>query len=142
MATAIVAACLFHELCASLQNCQGLADIHLASLPASASSGFSGNIVATGDSNAASLVHNANWVSKWVDKQVPNDVNYNKLITESPGLNQQTLSAFTKASHNLNRTVLCHASDLNSYKQAVFAGVDRIHHVKQPDVFSHLVASF
>jgi imidazolonepropionase-like amidohydrolase len=66
---------------------------------------------------------------EWVDKQVASGADLIKLIAETPGLDQATLSAATAAAHAQGLSVACHAADYKSVQQTLLAGVDQVHHV-------------
>jgi imidazolonepropionase-like amidohydrolase len=127
--TGLIAACFSKELCASLQNHRGLADVRLASSRATAPGGVIANFSVTIDPRGENLVHNASQAVQWVGRQVETGADYIKLVSETPGgFDQQTFSALTQASHQLNKTVICHAIDYESTKKAIAARVDQVHH--------------
>jgi imidazolonepropionase-like amidohydrolase len=135
--TCVSMACFFPELCRSLQNHVGLVDVVLGSLPASAPGSIHGNIVAAVDRNQNRLVFNSSTAPQWIDEQVASGADFIKLIAESPGLDQETLNALTKRSHEHRKRVTCHAATFDAYEQAAIAKVNDIHHSpidKQIDV--------
>ncbi|KAI0108912.1 putative hydrolase [Nemania sp. FL0031] len=126
--TAMLMACFQPQLCRSLKNHTGLVDIVAGSLPAAAPGSVHGNITIFVDGNGDRLVSNTSMAPQWVDDAVSWGPDFVKLIAESPGLDQQTLDALTKRSHEHGKRVACHASAFDAYNQAATAGVDNIQH--------------
>ncbi|KAJ8128075.1 hypothetical protein O1611_g5559 [Lasiodiplodia mahajangana] len=126
--TTMLMACFQPQLCQSLKNHTGLADILAGSLPAAAPGSVHGNITLFVDGNGHRLISNASMAAQWVDDAVSWGPDFVKLIAESPGLDQQTLNALTKRSHEHGKRVACHASAFDAYNQAATAGVDNIQH--------------
>jgi imidazolonepropionase-like amidohydrolase len=122
--TGVVMACPEPLLCASLQGHVGLPRLVLASTPGAAVNSIHGRMLGLNESTA--LGNNS---IEWVDKQVASGADLIKLIAETPGLDQATLSAATAAAHAQGRSVACHATDYKSVQQALLAGVDHVHHV-------------
>ena len=122
--TGVVMSCPEPRLCASLQDHVGLPRLVLASTPGASADSIHGRGLGLNESTA--LGHNA---TEWVDKQVASGADLIKLIAETPGLDQATLSAATAAAHTRGLGVACHATDYKSVQQALVAGVDQVHHV-------------
>ncbi|KAI1202824.1 putative hydrolase [Nemania serpens] len=138
--TAMLMACFQPQLCQSLKNHIGLVDIVAGSLIAAAPGSMHGNIVVAVDGNEDRLVHNVSMAPQWVDDAVSWGPAFVKLIAESPGLDQETLNALTKRSHEHGKRVACHASAIDAYNQAVTAGVDNIQHAPLDNPISPVVA--
>ncbi|KAI1131826.1 putative hydrolase [Nemania abortiva] len=126
--TTMLMACFQPQLCQSLKNHTGLVDVIAGSLPAAAPGSAHGNITVFVDGNGDRLISNASMAPQWVDDAVSWGPDFVKLIAESPGLDQQTLDALTKSSHEHGKPVACHASAFDAYNQAATAGVDNIQH--------------
>jgi imidazolonepropionase-like amidohydrolase len=129
--TGLIAACFSHDLCVSLRNHRGLPDVRQASSRATAPGGHiaMANFTVTIDPSGENLIHNASQAVQWVGRQVEAGADYIKLVSEAPGgFNRQTFDALTQTSHQLNKTVICHATDYESIKQALAARVDQVHH--------------
>lgn len=122
--TGVVMACPEPQLCASLHGHIGLPRLVLASTPGAAVDSIHGRMLGLNTSTAL-----GNDSSQWVDKQVASGADLIKLIAETPGLDQATLSAATAAAHTRGLGVACHATDYKSVQQAILAGVDQVHHV-------------
>ena len=126
--TGVVMSCPDPRLCASLKGHTGLPRLILASNPGAAVDSIHGTLLGLNASTA--LGHNStSSVTDWVDKQVASGADLIKLIAETPGLDQDTLSAATAAAHARGLDVVCHAVDYKSVQQALAAGVDQVHHV-------------
>lgn len=126
--TGIVMACPEPLLCASLQGHIGLPRLILASSPGAAVGSVHGRLAGLNESTALGP-NSTSSVTDWVDRQVASGADLIKLIAETPGLDQATLTAATVASHARGLSVACHAADYKSVQQAIAAGVDQIHHV-------------
>lgn len=122
--TGVVMACPDPLLCASLQGHVGLPRLVLASTPGAAVDSIHGRLLGLNESTA--LGNNS---MAWVEKQVASGADIIKLIAETPGLDQGTLSTTTAAAHAQGLSVACHAADYKSVQQALLAGVDQVHHV-------------
>lgn len=126
--TGIVMACPDPRLCASLQGHIGLPRLILASTPGAAVDSIHGRLLGLNESTALGY-NSTSSVADWVGKQVASGADLIKLIAETPGLDQATLSAATAVAHARGLDVVCHAADHKSVQQALVAGVDQVHHV-------------
>ena len=124
----VVMACPDLRLCASLQGHIGLPRLILASTPGAAVDSIHGRLLGLNESTALGY-NSTSSVANWIDKQVASGADLIKLIAETPGLDQATLSAATAAAHARGLDVVCHAADHKSVQQALTADVDQVHHV-------------
>jgi imidazolonepropionase-like amidohydrolase len=138
--TGVVAACSSRELCVSLLNHPGLADLRLASTPAMSPLGAVGSKLAASGASGQNLVYNASQAIPWVNNQVDQGSDFIKLISESIGFDQQTLNALTDAAHEQKKTVICHASEYGAVEQAIAAKVDQLHHAPLDKVLDDSLA--
>jgi imidazolonepropionase-like amidohydrolase len=123
--TGVIMACQAPQLCTSLQGHVGLSRIISASAPGAAVNSIYGRMLGL---NASTALGQDSAVA-WVDEQAASGAELIKLIAETPGLDQATLSAATAAAHVRNLVVACHATDYKSVQQALSADVDQVHHV-------------
>ncbi|KIW63491.1 hypothetical protein PV04_10323 [Phialophora macrospora] len=128
VSTAMVMACYFPEACHSLQNQTTLTDVVLGSVPASTPGSANGNLTQSVNPSPNVLVANESQAVPWVDSQVAWGADFIKLIADTPGLDQPTLDALVSESHRLQKRVVCHATSLSAYEQAVTAQVNQIYH--------------
>ncbi|KAM0438981.1 hypothetical protein ACHAPT_001742 [Fusarium lateritium] len=126
--TAFLLACYDKQECSALKGLHGLADVHHASVAAAAPGSAHGNLTLSNKPEPQLLVHNTSDVKRWVQKQLELEPEFFKLITETPGLKQETLDVLVSEAHLHGRKVVCHAADYPSQKQAMLAAVDQIHH--------------
>jgi imidazolonepropionase-like amidohydrolase len=126
--TGVVMACPDPQLCASLQGHIGLSRLMLASAPGAAVDSIHGRLMGLDYSTALGRISTPS-VTEWVDKQVASGADIIKLIASTSGLDHNTLSAATTATHARGLQVACHATDYKSVQQALSAGGDQIHHV-------------
>ncbi|KAH7014224.1 putative hydrolase [Microdochium trichocladiopsis] len=127
--TVVVEACFVPAACRSLQNHTGLTDVILGSTPAAAPNSVHGNITAAVlGANTTLLVHNASQAVSWVDEQVAWGPAFIKLIAETPGLDQQTLSALVLAAQAREMRTVCHINAFGAMQQAIAARNEQIHH--------------
>ncbi|KAF2712877.1 hydrolase [Pleomassaria siparia CBS 279.74] len=124
--TAFVMACYSSEMCKSLKNHSGLPDTLRSGDPASAPGSVHGTLTAMVDPTL--LISNQSQVPSWMTRQLASNPDYIKIIAETPGLDQQTLDLLVDQSHQGGKKVVCHASALAAYSQAIMANVDHIHH--------------
>lgn len=126
--TGVIMACPIPHLCASLHGHVGVTKVILASTPGAAVNSIHGRLLGLNVSTALGNASTSD-ASNWVYKQISFGAALIKLVAETPGLDQATLSAATAAAHDRGLVVACHAADYNSVQQALVAGVDQIHHV-------------
>lgn len=127
--TAFVMACFSPEHGPSLQGLDGLVDIHYSSIPAAAPDSRHGQLIIRVNPNPNLLVHGPDDAARWVEEQLTWNPDFFKLIAQTPGLSQETLDALVREIHRRGKKAICHASDLESQRQAMLAGVDQIHHI-------------
>ncbi|KAK2596249.1 hypothetical protein QQS21_006341 [Conoideocrella luteorostrata] len=125
--TAFIMACYEPQLCKSLQGHPGLVDVLRSSAPAAAPNSLHGNLTTMVDRSL--LLYNNSQIAPWMERQLAGEPDYIKLIGETPGLSQESLSCLTELAHQNDKKVAVHAASLSAYAQAVNAGVDHIQHV-------------
>ena len=124
--TAFSMACFEPQMCTSLQNIPGYAGVVAGSAPAAAPGSIHGRIVTAVDPSL--LVNSSSETSAWMQRQLAGNPDFVKLIAESPGLSQETLTNLTKLAQLNQKPVAIHASDKSSFKQAIIAGAEHIQH--------------
>lgn len=127
--TGLNMACFSSEQCVSLADIPGVADLRFAGAPASAPGSAHGNITAMIDPTL--LLNNAAEVPAWIDRQLSMEPapNYIKIIAETPGLDQETLTALVVAARKGGKQSVTHASQRSAYEQAIKAKSTHVHHV-------------
>ena len=73
----------------------------------------------------------------FIANRVGNGSDFIKLVLEAGGLSQAELSALAEEAHRYDLTVATHASQLEAYNMALFAGTDTIQHLPSDGILSH-----
>ncbi|KAF2272227.1 uncharacterized protein EI97DRAFT_426744 [Westerdykella ornata] len=129
--TGYVMACYSAEMCTSLggKGNDGLPSLLFSSAPASAPNSAHGNITARVDPSLGSiLINSTSEVPTWTHRQLASNPDYFKLVAETPGLSQNTLTSLVKAARRVGKPTITHASMFEAYGQAILAKSDHIHH--------------
>lgn len=126
--TAFSMACFAPAACQSLQNHPGLVDIRTSTAPAAAAGSTHGNITIAATNDTTLLLSSPEEVPVWMGSQTSWNPDVVKVVAESPGLDEPTLKALALAARQGHKRSVCHAADYKSYRQAVTAGFDMVHH--------------
>ena len=126
--TALLQSGISPELRESLTNHSGIVDLRFASVPAAATNDSSavppavqggGGFISSPDL-APGFIKNQSATSDWI-----------KILALSPSIPtvvQPILDALVRSTHDYDLKAVCHATEYESVRQALKAGVDQVHH--------------
>ncbi|EZG42674.1 amidohydrolase [Gregarina niphandrodes] len=113
------------ELLKSLRGQKGLTDIKGCGLPA----------IGPGSSHThmpgmpkEAVISNPEEAKKFVEDRVAEGADYIKLVSDTPGPDQESINALVRTAHDKGKVVFAHAVNLEATRMAQMAGVDIITH--------------
>ncbi|WP_344833746.1 amidohydrolase family protein [Actinocorallia longicatena] len=124
--TGLDMACFPPSVFQGLRGLPGLTDIRSAGTPAVAPGSPQSRIPTFPPSGVVTGPEQAH---QFVTDRIAEGSDYIKLIVDSPGLDQATLTAITRKAHAFGRLVMAHAVTNATIGTALTANVDMIHHV-------------